>query len=133
MASEKATYWTVLGVLALAATNGLVSEYNGWAGRLADRSIAVVQQVSSRLTTNDADLGMVSRDQDLRRVVSARIRLARVQSALARRQAESVRVQVNGIRARVMEHGIRAVADCPPQNFVIDLPQPPQILGDSRF
>jgi hypothetical protein len=133
MASEKATYWTVLGVLALAATNGLVSEYNGWAGRLADRSIAVMQQVSSRLTTNDADLGMVSRDQDLRRVVSARIKLARVQSALARRQAESVRVQVNGIRARVMEHGIRAVADSPPQNFVIDLPQPPQILGDSRF
>jgi hypothetical protein len=133
MASDKATYWTVLGVLALAATNGLVSEYNGWAGRLADRSIAVVQQVSSQLTTNDANLGMLSRDEDLRRVVSARIRLARVQSALARRQAESVRVQVNGIRARVMEHGIRTVVDCPPQDFVIDLPQPPQILGDSRF
>jgi hypothetical protein len=133
MASEKATYWMVLGVLALAAANGLVTGYSGWAERLADRSIALVDQVAPGIATN-ANLGMLNRDdQAVNRMVSAQVRVARVQSAIRRRQAEAVRVQVNGIRTRVMEHGMRAVIDCPQQNFVIDIPQAPQILEDSTF
>ena len=104
------------------------------AGRLAGRSIALAEQVSSEVGTSYASLAMLNHDdEDLSQAVSARIRLARVQSALASRQAESVRVQVNGIRARVLEHGIRAVVDCPPQNLVIDLPEPPQIFDEGRL
>ena len=46
MASEKAMYWMALGVLALAAANGFVTEHRGWAGRLADKSIAMAEQAS---------------------------------------------------------------------------------------
>jgi hypothetical protein len=133
MASEKATYWIVLGVLALAVTNGLVTEHRGWAGRLAARSIAMAEQASEIATGNAKSVMPDRENDDLRRVVSARVRLARVQSTLARHQAEVVRVQVEGIRARVMEHQIRAAIDCPQQNFVIDLPQPPQVLEDETF
>lgn len=135
MASEKVMYWTVLGVLALAVTNGLVNEHRGWAGCLADRSIAMADQISSELAADYANLAMPDRENAdaLRGVVSARVHLARVQSTQARRQAEVVRVQVEGIRARVMEHRIHAVIACPRQNLVIDLPQPPQIFEDHTF
>jgi hypothetical protein len=134
MATEKVMYWTILGVLALAAaTNGLVTEHRGWAGRLADRSIAMTEQ-ASEIAAGYAQSVMPDRENDdLKRVVSARVHWARVQSTLARRQAEVVRVQVEGVRARVMEHQIRAAIDCPQQSFVIDLPQPPQILEDETF
>lgn len=133
MATEKAMYWTVLGVLVLAAANGLVTEHRGWAGRLADTSIAMTEQ-ASEIAAGYAQSVMPDRENDdLKRVVSARVHLARVQSTLARRQAEVVRVQVEGVRARVMEHQIRAAIDCPEQSFVIDLPQPPQILEDETF
>jgi hypothetical protein len=133
MATEKAMYWTVLGVLVLAGTNGLVTEHRGWAGRLADRSIAMTEQ-ASEIASSYAKSVMPDRENDdINRVVSARVHLARVQSTLARRQAEVVRVQVEGVRARVMEHQIRAAIDCPQQSFVIDLPQPPQILEDETF
>jgi hypothetical protein len=133
MASEKAMYWTVLGVLALAVTNGLVSENRGWAGRLADRSIAIAEQ-ASEIASGFANLGTPDRENaDLQRLVRDQVRLVHVQSTVARHQAEMVRVQVSGIRAQVMEHGVRAAIDCPPQDFVIDLPQPPQIFEDDRF
>jgi len=133
MASEKAMYWMVLGVLALSVTNGLVSEQRGWAGRLSDRSIAMVEQ-ASKIAAGYVNLGTPDRENDdLNQAVSAQVRLARVRSALGRRRAEVVRVQVQGIRARVMERGIRAVVACPRQNLVIDLPQPPQIFEDDRF
>lgn len=133
MASEKAMYWTVLGVLALAVANGFMSEYRGWAGRLADRSIAMVEQ-ASQMAASYADLGTPDRDNDdLKRLVRARVRMARVQSTVARHQPEMVRVQVEGIRARVMEHGVQAVIACPRQNFVIDVPEPPQLFEDETF
>ncbi len=134
MASEKVIYWTVLGVLALAAANGLVTEHRGWAARLADRSTAMAEQASSELAASYSNLRTPDRENDdLQRLVRDRVRLVRVQSTMARDQADMVRVQVRGIRARVMQHRVHAVIDCSPQSFVIDLPQPPQIFEDGRF
>jgi hypothetical protein len=133
MASEKVIYWTVLGVLALASVNGLVTERRGWAARLADRSTAIAEQASSELAASYANLTPDRENDDLQRLVRDQVRLVRVQSTMARDQADMVRVQVRGIRARVMQHRVHAVIDCPPQNLVIDLPQPPQVFDDSRF
>jgi hypothetical protein len=133
MASEKAIYWTVLGVLALSVANGFVSEYRGWAGRVADRSIAMAER-ASEIAASYANLGSPDRDNDdLQRLVRSQVRMARVQSTVRRHQAEMVRVQVEGIRARVMEHGVQAVIACPRQNSVIDVPEPPQVFEDETF
>src|ERR1700680_1287354 len=133
MVSEKAIYWMAVGVLALAVTNGFVSEYRGWAGRLADKSIAMMEQ-ASEMAAGYANIGKPSRENDdLKRVVRAQVRLARIQGTFARHQAEMARLQVDGIRARVMENGIQAVIACPRQNFAIDVPRPPQIFEDDTF
>jgi len=134
MASEKAIYWTAVGVLALAVMNGFVSQYRGWASRLADKSIAVVEQ-ASEMAAGYVNLA-AGRENDgfkptERAVVRAQVRLARVQSSLARHQAEMARVQA--IRAQVMEPGIQAVIACPRENLVITVPQPPQISEDGTF
>ena len=46
MESEKVMYWMTLGVLALAAATGFVTEHRGWSDRLVDRSVAMVSQAS---------------------------------------------------------------------------------------
>jgi hypothetical protein len=142
MASEKTMYWMAVGILALSATNGLVSEYRGWAGRVADRSIAMAEQVAG-IAPGYANWAKPSRqDDDLKQLMCAQVRLARAQSTLAHRRAEIARVQIEGIRARVMAHEIRAVVDLPNierpnidwenQNFVVDVPEPPQVsVGDT--
>jgi hypothetical protein len=133
MASEKAVYWTAVAVLALAVTNGFVSEYRGWADRLAGRSISMVEQASqiaagyAKSGTPDSESGC------LRRMVRSQVRLAHVQSNLARRRAEIARVQVEGIRTQVMERGINAVVVCPRRVVITDLPQVPQIFEDDNF
>ncbi len=97
MASEKAIYWTAGGVLALAVTNGFVGEYREWAGRLADKSMA---KQASEIAAGYATWGAPDRNSDdLKRLVRAQIRLARVRSTFARRQVEMARVQVEGIGA----------------------------------
>jgi len=136
MASEKAVYWMAVSVLALAVANGFVSEYRGKAARLADRSIAMVEQASEMATAyvNPATPGRKS--DDLGQAVCAQVRLARIQSNLARHQAEMVRVQVGGIRVRLLEQRIGAAIARSRPNIVLDLPQPPeppQILEDATF
>jgi hypothetical protein len=133
MASEKATYWMVLGVLALAVTNGFVREHSGWAGRLADSYVALAEQAS------DVAAGYVSmasqapvRD-DFRQIARLRPQLAQVRSAMARGRAETVRVRVESFRAQVMQDGVRAVINCPRQNFDVEIPEPPQIFEDHTF
>ena len=133
MASERAMYWTAVGVLALSATNGFVSEYRGWAGRLADKSIAMAEQ-ASEIAASYANLGTPDRDNDdLKQLVRAQVRMVRVRSTVGRHQAEIVRAQVEGIRARVMEHGVQAVIACPRPNIVIDVPEPPQVFEEETF
>ena len=108
MVSEKAVYWMALSVLALAAVNGFVSEYRGWAGRLAESSIAMVEQ-ASEMATGYADpatpgrMNVGRKNDDLGRLVCAQVRLAQVQSNLARHQAEMIRAQVDAIRVQMLD------------------------------
>ena len=132
MASEKVMYWTVLGVLAMAVTNGFVNEHRGWAGRLADESVAMAEH-ASKVAAGYANPKAPDLQNDLNRVVSAQVRLAGVQSSLARRQAEVIRVQVEGVRARGMEQRIRAIVACPPPDLVIAVPQLPQTFEEGTF
>jgi hypothetical protein len=127
MASEKAIYWTAVGVLALAVMNGFVSEYRGWASRLADKSIAVVEQ-ASEMAAGYVNLA-AGRENDGFKPTERAV----VQNSLARHQAEMAHVQAQGIRAQVMERGIQTVMACPRQNLVITVPQPPQISEDGTF
>jgi hypothetical protein len=129
MAFEKVMYWTVLGVLAMSVTNGFVNEHRGWAGRLADKSVATVEHASIVAAGYANPEAPDVQNDDLNRVVSAQVRLAGVQSSLARRQAEVIRVQVEGVRARVMEQRIRAQVACPRQ----DLVTAPQIFEEGTF
>jgi len=133
MAFEKVMYWMVLGVLAMAVTNGFVNEHRGWAGRLADKSVAMVEHASKVAAGHANREAPDVQNDDLNRVVSAQVRLAGVRSSLARRQAEVIRVQVEGVRARIMEQRIRALVACPRQDLVIAVPQPPQIFEEGTF
>ena len=135
MASEKMVYWIAVSVLALAAANGFVSEYRGSATRLADKSIAMVDQ-APEMAAFYTNLATASEKDDLNGAVCAQVRLARLQSNLARHQAEMVRVQVGGIRVRLLEQRIGAAIARSRPNIVLDLPQPPeppQILEDATF
>ncbi len=133
MASEKVMYWTVLGVLAMAVTNGFVNEHRGWAGRLAHKSVAMAEHASKMASGRANPEAPDVQNDDLNRVASAQVRLAGAQNSLAHRQAEVIRVQVEGVRARAMEQRIRALAACPGQDLVIAVPQPPQIFEAGTF
>ena len=151
MASEKAVYWMALSVLALAVANGFVSEYRGWAGRLADKSIAMVEEASEIANgyADPATLGRmkmsrmnVVQNEDLGRLVCAQVRLAQVQTRLPLHQAEMIRAQVDAVRAqmldqKMLDRRIRvAIAAHPLSNIVIDVPEPPepaQILEHATF
>jgi hypothetical protein len=133
MASEKAIYWTAVAVLALAGANGFVNQYRGWAGRVAEESIAMAQQASG-LAASYANLG--SQDHyrgDLGRFANTRVQMACLQSTLARHRAEFVRAQVQMMRARVVRREIHAAFEGPGSNFVVDAPEMPQASDDNSF
>jgi hypothetical protein len=138
MESEKVMYWVTLGVLALATTTGFVNEHRGWGDRLAERSLAFVSQ-ASQTAANYAEIagmaiGSGERDSaspspavvDVHDFVQNEVqaRLACVQSTLARRQAEMMRLQAMRVQVRMMGRPARAIVWNP--NIFIEVPQPPQ-------
>ena len=129
MASEKAIYWLAIAVLGAAALNGFVSEYRERASRLADSSVAMVEQ-ASEIVAGYANLAMPQGHENdgFKRLVRAQVRLARVRSTVARPQAEMARLQVEGIRAQVTGHGMQRVIACPRQNLIIEVPRPPRLV-----
>jgi hypothetical protein len=129
MASEKAIYWLAVAVLGAAAMNGFVSEYRERASRLADTSVAMVEQ-ASEIVAGYANLAMPQGHENdgFKRLVRAQVRLAGVRSTVARQHAEMARAQVEGIRAQITGHGIRGVIACPRQSFVLEVPRPSQIF-----
>jgi hypothetical protein len=133
MASEKAIYWMTVGVLALAVTKGFVTEYRGWAGRVADRSVAMAEQASAMVAGYVESAMPVQQTHDLQQLACANVRLARAQSALARRRAEIARVQADGIRVRAMAHQVRAVMDWPSENIVVDIPDVQEMLDADTY
>jgi hypothetical protein len=130
MTSEKTIYWMAVGILALSVTNGLMSQYRERAGRTVSKSIAIARQ-ASKVAAGYANLGEPQADSaDLKELVQARVRLARVRSDFGRHQAEMARLQAEAIRTQVLEHKIRAFVACPARNIVVNVPQPTQFFED---
>ncbi len=131
MDSEKVMYWVTLGVLAMATISSSVTAHLGWGDGLAERSIALVSQVSERASNyaqiaalvlgrseDDwsnpsavvADLQNEVQDEaqnevqdEIQNEIQANIqnRLACVQRTLVRRQSDLARLQATRIRVRV--------------------------------
>ena len=140
MESEKMMYWVTLGVLAMAATTGFVSEHRGWSDRLADQSLAIMTQASEKGKTYAEIAGLLwgSSEGDARRPVQLEAafqnefqdeaqrevdnHLACVQRVLARRQAEFDRLQAIRVQVRMIKRSPRTIV-WPARNMVIEVPQ----------
>jgi hypothetical protein len=140
MESEKMMYWVTLGVLAMAATTGLVSEHRDWSDRLAARSIAMMSQASEQ-ARNYAEMAEVlwgsseadavrpaqleaAFQNELRDEVQGEVdnHMACVQRVLARHQAELARVQAMKVQVRMIKRTPRTIV-WPARNMVIEIPQ----------
>jgi hypothetical protein len=144
MESEKVMYWMTLGVLAMAATTGFVTEHRGWGDRLADRSVAMRSQASEKAMNYAGIAGMVlggsERDSArpplgvvaVQNYVQADVqnRLACVERVLVGRQAAMARLQSMRVQVRMLERAPHTIVQ-PRPNIVIEVPQPPQLLVDS--
>jgi hypothetical protein len=137
MESEKMVYWMTLGVLAMAATVGFVTEHQGWGGRLADRSIAMMMPQASEKARNYAEIaGIVlgTSEGDAVHPAQAEIsfqnevqgevenHMACVQRVLVRHQAELARLQAMRVQVRMLKHSPRTIV-WPSRNMVIEIPQ----------
>ena len=142
MESEKTMYWMTLGVLAMAAVTGFVSEHRGWSDHLAERSIAVVSQASQQVRnyaemasvmwgSGEADAGRPAQleaafQNELRDEVQGEVdsHMACMQRVLALHQAKLARVQAMNMRVqvRMLKHSPRTT-NWPARNVVIEIPQ----------
>ena len=130
MASEKTRYWVAVGVAALFLSNSFVGGRNDWGLRLADRTMATVQRISSQsmryavLAQVIFGRGEADFVQTQTATAHAQTRLALMQTAMARREAALARVQTERIRV-LANHPVV----CPRQSFVIKVPDVPEIDG----
>jgi hypothetical protein len=151
MESEKLVYWTTLGVLAMATMTGVATE-RGWRDRLADRSIAMISQVSEKasryaeiarvaLGSGEVDpvrapypelAGLNEVQTEVQNEVQDQVqnRLACVQRVLVRRQAEMARLQAMRVQVRMLKRSPRTVV-WSGGNLVVEVPQPPQVRVDT--
>jgi len=156
MDSEKAMYWVTLGVLAMATISNSVTTHRGWGDGLAERSIALVSQVSERASNYAQLAGLVlgggdddwsnpstavadlqndvqnEAQNEIQNEIQANIqnRLACVKRNLVLRQSELARVQAMRIRVRMLESSPRANV-LSRQDLVVEVPQHPQTLVDT--
>jgi RNase P subunit RPR2 len=140
MESEKVAYWLTLGVLAMAATTGFVSEHRGWGDRLADRSIAMVAQASDEarnyveiaslvlgrgevdfVNTSQPEIAIQNEFQD---AVQGEVgnQLACMQRVLVRHQVELARLQAMKVQMRMLKRYPRTIVR-PAQKIVVEVPQ----------
>jgi hypothetical protein len=142
MESEKTIYWMTLGVLAMAAVTGFVSEHRGWSDRLADRSIAVLSQASKQARNYAGVAGMLwgsseadavrpaqleaAFQNELRDEIQSEVdsHMACAQRVIAHHQAELARVQAMNmkVQVRMVKHSPRTIV-WPARNMVIEIPQ----------
>lgn len=141
MESEKVMYWVTLGVLAMAATGGLITKHRGWGEGLADRSIALMSQASKRamnyaeiagimVGTGDSARSRAVVDVDDYVQDQVQVRLACAQATLARRQADLDRLQSMKVQVRLLQHPARTMVWRNP-DIVVEVPQPPQVQVDT--
>jgi hypothetical protein len=140
MESEKIVYWMTLGVLAMAATTGFVTEHRGWSDRLADRSISMVSQASEKarnyaeiasvvwgrgegdaVNTAQPEIAVQNEFQD---VIQGEVgnQMACMQRVLVRHQVELARLQAMRVQVRMLKHSPRTIV-WPARNMVIEIPQ----------
>jgi hypothetical protein len=131
MASQKATYWMAVGLLALIVGNHFVSKISGTC--LAYKARAAAERMSGRasslMAVADVMLGRTSTrfDRAQAALAMSQARLASVQTNFARREAVCARVQA--VRAQMMvreqleEMEIPAVA--PRAQIEMMIPAPP--------
>lgn len=135
MESEKAIYWTTLGVLALAAVTGFASGRRGWGDRLADRSIAMMAQASGMAKNYaeiaDMELGRDEADSE-HPTQALKPQLACAERMLAKRQAQIARLQALKVRVRMVEPSPRIII-WPDPNIVVEVPQLPEIPRQDTF
>jgi hypothetical protein len=127
MASEKARYWMAVGVAALFLGNSFMGGHS-LTSRFADRSMATAQRISAQamryatLAQVILGRGEASFVQTQTATAHAQTRLAFIQSAMVRREAELAKVQTERIRV-LANHPVA----CPRQNFMIKVPDVPAI------
>ena len=128
MAFEKVGYWMAVGVLTLIVSNNFVVRHENDVRALANRSLAVVEQVSGHATRVMAvaevmlDKGGARFAQTQTTLACAQTRLASVQSRLASREAGLARVEAEHARMAAMQQLGSAVI-CPRQNLRIVIPE----------
>lgn len=136
MISEKALYLAALGVLTLGVSNSFVKAQTDWARCLADRSDALVNQVSGQAMRYAAMAEMILGRGETRlartqtAMIHAQTRIASTETAMARHQAQMIRLRTERVRVLVNEPMQRAVVVCPRQRITLDLPQPPAMPRD---
>jgi hypothetical protein len=117
MDSEKALYWTAVSVLALFAGHHFTTRPEGGIGGFANRSVAVIEQVSGNanrfMATAESMLGNGTPfAQTPMKLACAQTRLASVQRVIA--QHEVAFAQVQGERSRIAAmQPLRGTAICP--------------------
>jgi hypothetical protein len=141
MTSEKTMYWMAVAVLGLGAVNGFVTRMGESAPQFVNRSVAMVAQASqtARDLTQMAGLTLRgdSQDFDIPQMaqmaqVRAQTRVACIQAIRARNQAAMARMQAERVRVRVLEHGPGSIT-WPGGDIVVEVPQVPRIEQDDTF
>jgi hypothetical protein len=104
MASEKATYWMAVGLMALVMGNHFVNKFDG--NCLANKAQAAVERVSGQAThlmaMAEVAMGRTSTrfDRAQAAMAMAQVRMASVQTQFARQQAACARLEAG--RARMI-------------------------------
>jgi hypothetical protein len=130
MASEKAIYWTALGVMALLFGNSLAVRQHEVGDRLAHRALAAVEQLSSEITSQmDAAimaLNQTGNPSAYSTVAAARVqaRLAAVQGKLACAEARLARRQAQQTRVMALAQVRKVVVVCPRPSLPPNPPRP---------
>ncbi len=139
MESDKLIYWMTLGVLGLATVSGLASGHQGWADRMADRSIAMMAQASGAArnyveiagivlgrgdVSEDPAPGLINIQSDVQDEIQPR--LACAERILVKRQAQIARLQALKVQVRMVERLPHTIV-WPDPKIVVEIPKLPEI------
>jgi hypothetical protein len=137
MASEKATYWMAVGVLALLVGNHFISKLDSLC--LRGRALYAVERLSdSASRMSDRTQGMVDRESGRyahvqSRVAFAQSRIASVQSLMARKEAALAQAQALREQRILMMDQVRNSVRCPRPRIQVAVPELPSRLSDDSI
>ena len=129
MASEKAWYWTAVGVLALLVSNNLAANYQGEVRCLASRSLAAFERIPGRASELMAMAEMMLGRGESRlartQTTLARVqtRMASVQTAIDCEEASFARIEAEHARMEALQE-LRGAVICPRQSLRMTIPAP---------